>query len=118
MKLSWFGTAWAALKGALSFGSTARLSIVDYICDTAYAWYSNVDTIMANIKRTYTSLVTICDKLDYYAKYIPTPWIGYYSNICDGLKALRDTLADGKVERTEVERLVEIIKVAFAAWNK
>jgi len=118
MKLSWLGTAWAAIKGAFSFGTTAKLSIVDYILGVTNDYLSSVDRIVENIAKTYAALVTICDKLDYYSKYIPTPWTAHYSNICDALKALRDCLADGKVERTEVEKIVAIVKSAIAAWNK
>lgn len=118
MKISFIGTMWAAVKGALSFGTTSELSVVDYFFDTAYAWYSNVYKIMANIQKTYASLVVICDKLDYYSKYIPTPWMAVYQNYRDALGALRDMLADSKIERTEVEKVVEIIKIANAAWNK
>ena len=118
MNISWLGTVWAAVKGALSFGSTARIAIVDYILDCAYEYYSNVERIVANIAKAYGGLVTLCDKLDYYVKYIPYPWMDYYEAIRKALYELRDMLADGKVERTEIERVVLNVKNAISLWNK
>lgn len=118
MNISWLGTVWAAVKGAFSFGTTAKLSIVDYILDMAYEYYSNVEMIVANIAKAYNGLVTLCDKLDYYAKYIPAPWMSYYEAICKALYELRDMLADGRVERTEIERVVMNVKNAITVWHK
>ena len=118
MNISWLGTVWAAIKGMFSFGTTAKLSIVDYLFDVAYDYYSNVEAIMANITKAYNGLVVLCDKIDYYAKYIPVPWKPYYEAISDSLYALRDTLADSKVERREVEVIVLKVGNAIAAWRK
>ena len=118
MNISWLGTVWAAIKGAFSFGSTAKLSIVDYILDAAYEYYANVEKIVANIAKAYHGLVVVCDKLDYYAKYIPYPWVDYYDAIRKAFYKLRDTLADGKVERTEIERVVLNFKIAIGMWHK
>lgn len=118
MNISWLGTAWAAIKGILSFGSTAKLAIVDYILDCAYEYYSNVERIVANIAKAYGGLVTVCDKLDYYAKYIPAPWTAYYESICKALCELRDMLADGRVERPEIESVVLDVKNAISVWHK
>lgn len=118
MKISWLGTVWAAVKGLFSFGTTAKISIVDYLFDVAYDYYSNVEAIMANIAKAYSGLVTLCDKLDYYSKYIPAPWTPYYKTISDSFYALRDTLADSKVERREVETIVLKVRDAIAAWRK
>lgn len=118
MNISWLGTAWAAVKGFFSFGSTAKLAIVDYILDCAYDWYANVDRIVSNVSKAYNGLITICDKLDYYRKYIPEPWIACYDAICGSFYALRDTLADGKIERPEIERIVQNIKSAISSWNR
>lgn len=118
MNISWIGTVWAAIKGALSFGTTAKLSIVDYVLDAAYGYYSNVDKIVANIAKAYNGLVKLCDKLDYYAMYIPAPWMSYYEAICKALYVLRDMLADGKVERPEIENVVKNIKYTISMWHK
>lgn len=118
MNISWLGTAWAAIKGFFSFGTTAKLSIVDYVLDAAYQYYANVEKIVANIAKAYNGLVTLCDKLDYYSKYIPVPWMPYYEAICKAFYEMRDMLADGKVERTEIERVVLNIKNAIGMWQK
>lgn len=118
MNISWLGTVWAAVKGAFSFGTTAKISIVDYLFDAAYEYYSNVEKIMANIAKAYGGLVTLCDKLDYYKKYIPVPWMSYFEAICDALYVLRDTLADSKVERREVDVLVLKVMESIATWRK
>ena len=118
MNISWLGTAWAAVKGFFSFGSTAKLAIVDYLLDCAYEYYANVERIVSNIAKAYSGLVTLCDKLDYYAKYIPAPWMSYYEAICKAFYDLRDMLADGRVERTEIERVVMNVKNAITMWHK
>jgi len=118
MNISLIGTVWAAIKGAFSFGTTARLSIVDYTLEATNNYIASVDKIMANIAKFYSLLVTVCDKLDYYRKFIPTPWITYYDNICLALGSLRDMLADGKFEREELENVIENVKTAIAAWRK
>ena len=118
MNISWLGTVWAAIKGIFSFGTTAKISIVDYLFDAAYDYYSNIEVIMANIAKAYSGLVKLCDKLDYYSEYIPAPWKPYYETISDSFCALRDTLADSKVERREVETIVLKVRNAIAAWRK
>lgn len=118
MNLSWLGTVWAAVKGALSFGTTAKLSVVDYVLDVAYEYYSNVEKIVANISRAYGGLVALCDKLDYYAKYIPAPWTPYYDAIRKAFYEMRDMLADGRVERQEIERIVLNVKQVISAWRR
>lgn len=117
MNISWIGTVWVAIKGAISFGTTAKLSIADYLLEAACVWYSNIDRVMENIAKAHSGLVKLCDKLDYYSKYIPVPWMAVYQNFRDALGALRDTLADGRVERAEVEKVVGYIVNARAAWN-
>lgn len=109
---------WAAIKGIFSFGTTAKLSIVDYLFDKAYDYYSNVDLIVSNVANAYAGLVTLCDKLDYYVKFIPTPWIGYYQAIRDMFCGLRDMLADGKVERVEIESVALKVKQTIAVWHR
>ena len=118
MNISWLGTAWAAIKGFFSYGTTTKLSIVDYVLDAAYEYYANVEKIVANIAKAYNGLVVFCDKLDYYSKYIPVPWMPYYEAICKAFYEMRDMLADGKVERTEIERVVLNIKNAIGMWHK
>lgn len=118
MKISWLGTAWAAIKGAFSFGSSAAISVVDYILDSAYRWYSDIDGVMANIQKAHAGLVAVCDKLDYYRKYIPAPWTTHYSSVCTVLGTLRDTIADGRFERAEIEKIVEDVKSAIEEWRK
>lgn len=118
MNISIIGTLWAAVKGAFAIGTTARLSIVDYLLHAAYEYYSSIEGIMANIARAYRGLVKVCDKLDYYEKYIPVPWLSYYTNIRNALGAMRDALADGKVEREEVQLVVANVKTAIEAWRK
>lgn len=117
MNISWIGTVWAAIKGVFSFGTTAKLSIVDYILDAAYAYYSSIENIMANITKAYNGLVTICDRLDYYAKYIPVPWENYYNTIRNAFYELRDMLADGRVERPEIERVISNVENAIVVWH-
>jgi len=118
MKLTWIGTAWAAIKGALSFGTTAKLSIVDYILGVVNQYIQSTETVVENITKTHASLVIVCDKLDYYSKYIPTPWMAYFTNIVDPLKALRDMLADGEICYAEIEKVVTLIKNAYENWRK
>ena len=118
MNISWLGTAWAAIKGFFSFGTTAKLSIVDYILDAAYEYYANVEKIMVNIAKAYNGLVVLCDKLDYYDKYIPNPWANIYASIRNALCELRDILADSRVEREEIERVVAKVREVVAAWNR
>ena len=117
MNISWLGTIWAAIKGAFSFGTTAKLEIVDYILDVAYDYYANVERIMANIQRAYSGLVWLCDKLDYYAKYIPAPWTGCYVSVCKAFYAMRDMLADGRIEMAEIKLLAGNIKTAMVEWK-
>lgn len=118
MNISWFGSLWAAIKGAFSFGTTAKLSVVDYILDAAYAYYGSIGRVMDNIAKAYNGLVVLCDKLDYYGQYIPAPWSPFCSAIKAALGELRDLLADGKVERVEIERVVEKVRAAIEAWGK
>ena len=44
--------------------------------------------------------------------------MAYYEAICKALYELRDMLADGKVERMEIERVVLNVKKAISLWNK
>ena len=118
MKLSLIKTLWAAIKGVFTPGTSAEMNVVDYILDSVYTWYSDIDGVMKNIKAAYSGLVTVCDKLDYYAKYVPAPWTDYYKAIRDMLYAARDTLADSRVERSEVERVVSCVRNAIEAWRK
>ena len=118
MNISWLGTAWAAVKGFFSFGTTAKLSIVDYILDEAYEYYSNIERIVDNIAKAHGGLVWLCDKLGYYARYIPDPWLDYYNAIYSAFCELRDMIADGKFERVEIERVALNVKNAIDVWRK
>lgn len=115
---SWIGAAWAALKGAFSFGTTAKLSVVDYILDKAHEFYSNVEWIASNLEKAYRNLVWVCDKLDYYKAYIPTPWASYYEYIQGTFVAMRNALEDGKFDREEIVKIAESINQSYRAWNK
>lgn len=117
MNINWLGMAWSAIKGAFSFGTTAKLSIVDYLLEAAYEWYSNIERVMENIAKAHSGLVTLCDKLDYYSKYVPVPWMAVYQNFRDALAALRDTLADGRVDRAEIAKVIGHVAAAREAWN-
>ena len=118
MKISWIGTAWAYLKGALSFGTTGRLAVVDYIIEEVLCALMNLESVAANLAKAHALLANVCDKLDYYAEYIPVPWMGYYDAIRTAFGDMRDTLADGKVERAEIERVIANVKAAVAMWHK
>lgn len=115
---TWLGTAWAAIKGAFSFGTTAKLSIVDYLIGKANDYFANVDWIVSHVQKAYSSLVWICDKLDYYKAFIPAPWANHYNYVQESLYAMRDTLADGRIDREEIERVANNVKTAYEGWNK
>lgn len=118
MNISFIGLAWSAVKGFFSFGTSAGIGVADYIITSVNDFCGNTSWIAANIAKAYTSLVWVCDKLDYYAKYIPNPWANIYSSIRNALGELRDTLADGRVEREEIERVAAKVREVCAAWNK
>lgn len=113
----WLGSAWAAIKGLLSFGTTPRLAVVDYFFELAYEYYGKVEWIVKNVARAHKALAWICDALDVYARYIPEPWMKYFDNVLMALKCMRDMLADGKIEREELERVAKAIREAVVLWR-
>ena len=55
---------------------------------------------------------------DYYCLNSGVPvGLDYYKAIRDMLYAARDTLADSRVERSEVERVVSCVRNAIGAWR-
>lgn len=117
MNISWFGMAWSAVKGFFSFGTSASIEVADYIIGKVNDFCGNVEWIATHIAKAYTSLVWVCDKLDYYAKYIPNPWANIYASIRNALGELRDIIADGRVEREEIERVAERLREIVEVWN-
>lgn len=119
MKITmWIGMAWAAVKGSVSIGSTSKLAVVDYLFDWAYDNYSKVEWIVTHMTKAYKSLVYICEKLDYFRTFIPSVWLGYYDKVLNALSTFRDMLEDGKIERSEIERLILCTRTAIETWRK
>ena len=113
----WLGSAWAAIKGLLAFGTTPKLAVIDYIFDFAYGYYSKIEWIVRNVAKAYKGLVWICDALDVYDRYVPEPWMPYYEAVVNSLRMLKNMLADGKIERSEIEKVVKTIRDTYETWR-
>jgi len=110
-------TIWQKITTGAKFLFGGFDPAVDYVLNTVLNPYLSVDTVAEKVIRAYETSNSVLGYLRKYANWCPSAWRTEYDAVIGAVDAMVEVFADGKVERSEIEKCVDAFKTARNAWN-
>jgi len=119
--MSYFGIAWAWVKGVFSTSSSAKEAVLDYVLGKLNDVFGCPDCGPAEVSETKIGKVFSCADTAYYymakfSDWCPKSWLDEYNTITEVVKTIRDATEDGKVTSEEFMSLYNLFKFAYSKW--
>ncbi len=111
LNISRFAIFWKALWGG-------KAAVFDYLLDKANTAAAMLPKATADkLNDIYHKVIAIRDAMYHLEWIVPASWRPSYISVVRCLSAIIDTLADGKMEASELEKVVTEFRLAYATWR-
>ena len=109
---------WQKVMTGVKFAFGGLDAAADYLLGTVLNPWLRTDAVASNVRKAYQVALGVYEWLAGHRQYCPQCWTREFNGILVALDAAVAAFEDGKVEREEIERVVDAIQKARAEWGE